>query len=168
MPSLIDIRRRIRAVKSTQQITKAMKMVAASRMRRAYDRIVNARPYSKGMRRVLTSLASRVDPALHPLLAERDVAKPGARVLAIVVSGDKGLAGSFNSNILKLAGVFIGERKAQQVELVLVGRKVRDYFRRRAVTNRGEHVGLFTRLTSRHAEEIAATAIDAFNSGQVD
>src|SRR3954468_809441 len=100
MPSLIDLRRRIRAVKSTQQITKAMKMVAASRMRRAHDRIVSARPYSAGMLRVLGSLATRVDPALHPLLAERDTAKPGARILVIVVSGDKGLAGSFNSNIV--------------------------------------------------------------------
>jgi F-type H+-transporting ATPase subunit gamma len=168
MPSLIDIRRRIRAVKSTQQITKAMKMVAASRMRRAHDRIVNARPYAKGMLRVLSSLASRVDASLHPLLAERDATRAGARVLAIVVAGDKGLAGSFNSNILKAAGAFLVEHKAQEVELLLVGRKARDYFRRRSVTSRGEHVGLFTRLTSKHAEEIAATAIEAFTAGQVD
>ena len=95
MPSTIDIRRRIRAVKSTQQITKAMKMVAASRMRRAHDRIVSARPFWKLMLRVLQSLASRVDSTAHPLLALRDLAKPGARIQLIVVSGDKGLAGSF-------------------------------------------------------------------------
>ena len=168
MPSLIDIRRRIRAVKSTQQITKAMKMVAASRMRRAHDRIVNARPYSSGMLRVLTSLADRVDSNLHPLLAERDTAKPGARIIAIVITGDKGLAGSFNSNILKAAGHFLAERKHQQVELVLVGRKGRDYYKRRPVTTRGELVGLFTRLTSQHAIDVAGPAIDAFASGQVD
>jgi len=168
MPSLIDIRRRIRAVKSTQQITKAMKMVAASRMRRAHDRILNARPYSAAMVRVLQSLASRVDPALHPLLAERDTTKPGARILAIVISGDKGLAGSFNSNILKAAAIFMVERKAQAVELLLVGRKARDYFRRRSVKPRGELVGLFTRLSPTHAEELATQATEAYISGQVD
>ncbi len=168
MPSLIDIRRRIRAVKSTQQITKAMKMVAASRMRRAHDRVVNARPYSKGLLRVLSSLASRVDSNLHPLLAERDTAKAGARIVAIVITGDKGLAGSFNSNIVKAAGHFLVERKHQQVEFVLVGRKGRDYYKRRPVTTRGELVGLFTRLTSQHAAEVAGPVIEAFASGQVD
>jgi F-type H+-transporting ATPase subunit gamma len=168
MPSLIDIRRRIRAVKSTQQITKAMKMVAASRMRRAHDRVVNARPYSKGLLRVLTSLASRVDSRLHPLLAERDTAQAAARIVAIVITGDKGLAGSFNSNILKAAGHFLVDRKHQQVEFVLVGRKGRDYYKRRPVTTRGELVGLFTRLTSQHGAEIAGPVIEAFASGQVD
>ena len=168
MPSLIDIRRRIRAVKSTQQITKAMKMVAASRMRRAYERIVNARPFSTGMLRVLHSLAGRVDPSMHPLLATPDHTRPDARVLLIVVSGDKGLAGSFNSNILKAAGAFIVDRPGQRVELELVGHKARDFFRRRGFPVRGEHVGLFTRLTSKHAEEIAWPAIDAFSAGQLD
>jgi F-type H+-transporting ATPase subunit gamma len=168
MPSLIDIRRRIRAVKSTQQITKAMKMVAASRMRRAHERVVNARPYSSGLLRVLTSLASRVDPNLHPLLAEHDTNKAGAKIVAIVISGDKGLAGSFNSNILKAAGHFLAERKHQQVELVLVGRKGRDYYKRRPVTTRGEFVGVFTRLTSQQAADIAAPVIQAYADGQVD
>ena len=107
MPSLIDIRRRIRAVKSTQQITKAMKMVAASRMRRAHERIVNARPFTKGMLRLMYSLAGRVDPSVHPLLAVRDVNAPDARILLIVVSGDKGLAGGFNSNVVKMASHFV-------------------------------------------------------------
>jgi len=168
MPSLLDIRRRVRAVKSTQQITKAMKMVAASRMRRAHDRVVSARPYSKGLLRVLTSLASRVDSNLHPLLAERDTAKAGARIVAIVITGDKGLAGSFNSNIVKAAAHFLVDRKHQQVEFVLVGRKGRDYYKRRPVTTRGELVGLFTRLTSQHAAEVAGPVIEAFASGQVD
>jgi F-type H+-transporting ATPase subunit gamma len=168
MPSLIDIRRRIRAVKSTQQITKAMKMVAASRMRRAHDRIVNARPYSTGMLRVLTSVASRVDANVHPLLAERDTTKAGARIVAIVVTGDKGLAGGFNSSILKATAHFLAQRKHQQVELVLVGRKGRDYYKRRPVTTRAELVGLFNRLTSQHATEVAGPAIEAFASGQID
>ena len=167
MPSLIDIRRRIRAVKSTQQITKAMKMVAASRMRRAHERIVNARPYSKQMLRVLHSLAGRVDPSLHPLLAQRTIG-PGARVQLIVVAGDKGLAGSFNSNIVKAAGGFLVERPGQQVELVLVGRKARDFFRRRGFPLRGEHVGIFSRLASGDARKIADAAIQDFVGGRTD
>jgi F-type H+-transporting ATPase subunit gamma len=168
MPSLIDLRRRLRGFKSTQQITKAMKMVAASRMRRAHERIINARPYSTGMLRVLTSLARRVDPGLHPLLAERDAMKPGARILTIVVTADKGLAGSFNSNILKATTHFLAERKGQQVELLLVGRKGRDHFKRRPVRSRGELVDFFTRLNSQHAKEIANPVIDAFAGDQLD
>ncbi len=168
MPSLIDIRRRIRAVKSTQQITKAMKMVAASRMRRAHERIVNARPYWKQMLRVLHSLGGRVDPSLHPLLAQRDLSRPGAHTQLIVVAGDKGLAGSFNSNIIKAAGAFIVDRPGHQVELVLVGRKSRDFFRRRGFALRGEHVGLFSRLESRHGRTIADAAIADFIEGRTD
>ena len=101
MPSLLDIRRRVRAVKSTQQITKAMKMVAASRLRRAQERIQNARPFANQMSRVLSSLASRVDPSAHPLLDERAEPKAGGRVLLIVVTADRGLCGSFNTNVIK-------------------------------------------------------------------
>jgi F-type H+-transporting ATPase subunit gamma len=168
MPSLIDIRRRIRAVKSTQQITKAMKMVAASRMRRAYERIVNTRPFSKQMLRVLHGLASRVDASSHPLLADRDVTAPGARLQLIVVSADKGLAGSFNSNVIKAAGTFIVERPGQPIELVLVGRKSRDFFRRRGFAVRSEHVGIFSKLDSSHARAIGETAIEDFTTGKVD
>src|ERR671934_1933244 len=102
MPSLIDLRRRIRAVKSTQQITKAMKMIAASRLKRAQDRIVAARPFAQRMLRVLNGLVVRVDPDAHPLLRMPDQTNP--RPLLIVVSGDRGLSGSFNSNIIKAAG----------------------------------------------------------------
>ena len=169
MPSLIDIRRRIRAVKSTQQITKAMKMVAASRMRRAYERIVHARPFSKMMLRLLHSLAARVDPGAHPLLADRDIDKPGARLLLIVVAGDKGLAGSFNSNVIKAAGGFIVERAGrQELTLTLVGRKARDFFRRRGFTVRGEHVGIFSRLESKDAHAIASAVIEDFVTDKVD
>jgi F-type H+-transporting ATPase subunit gamma len=167
MPSLIDIRRRIRAVKSTQQITKAMKMVAASRMRRAHDRIVSARPFWKQMLRILQSLATRVEPSAHPLLATRDLTRPGARIQLIVVSGDKGLAGSFNSNAIKAAAAFIVEHHAQ-IELVLVGRKGRDFFRRRGFGVRSEHVGIFTRLDSSSAFAIAKQAIDDFTTEKLD
>ena len=146
MPSLIDIRRRIRAVKSTQQITKAMKMVAASRMRRAHERIVNARPFTKSMLRLMHSLAGRVDPSVHPLLADRDVNAPDARILLIVVSADKGLAGSFNSNVIKMASHFVIDRPGRQITFRLVGRKARDFFRRRGVAIHGEHVGIFSHL----------------------
>src|SRR5438270_88981 len=106
MPSLIDLRRRVRAVKNTQQITKAMKMVAASKLRRAQERIVNARPYAVQMQRVLQSVAARVDPSIHPLLTARERAASSS-TLVIVVTGDKGLCGSFNTNAIKGAGGFI-------------------------------------------------------------
>ena len=109
MPSLLDIRRRIRAVKSTQQITKAMKMVAASRLRRAQERIQQARPFATEMRRVLNSLASRVDPSAHPLLDERRAPKAGGKALLFVITADRGLCGSFNTNVIKAAGTFITE-----------------------------------------------------------
>src|SRR3954462_10769011 len=106
MPSLIDLRRRIRAVKNTQQITKAMKMVSASKLRRAQERIMNARPFAVQMQRVLSSVAARVDASLHPLL-ERRPAGPDRRTLVIIVTGDKGLCGSFNTNIIKAGGLFV-------------------------------------------------------------
>src|SRR5262245_5902623 len=100
MPSLIDLRRRVRAVKNTQQITKAMKMVAASKLRRAQERIMNARPYAVQMHRVLSSVATRVDSSIHPLLQSRPLG-PESKIMVIVVTGDKGLCGSFNTNVIK-------------------------------------------------------------------
>src|SRR5215831_1602116 len=108
MPSLIDLRRRIRAVKNTQQITKAMKMVAASKLRRAQERVMNARPYAVQLKRVLSSAASRVDASIHPLLTVREQT-PTSKTLVIIVTGDKGLCGSFNTNIIKAAGAYITE-----------------------------------------------------------
>ena len=164
MPSLIDLRRRIRAVKSTQQITKAMKMIAASRLKRAQDRVVAARPFALRMQAVLNGLVSRVDQDLHPLLRQPE--GPDNRPLLIVVSGDRGLAGSFNSNIIKAAGQFITERgQAGQVTLSLIGRKGRDFFRRRGFDVRYEAVGIFQRLSFNDAKEIANVAIDEFTSG---
>jgi F-type H+-transporting ATPase subunit gamma len=168
MPSLLDIRRRVRAVKSTQQITKAMKMVAASRLRRAQERIQHARPFAVQMRRVLHSLASRVDPSAHPLLDERTVPKAGGRVLLIVVTADRGLCGSFNTNVIKAAGSFITETRGRQVALGLVGRRGRDFFGRRGFEVRYEQVNLFGQLKFENAREIAAAAIAAFTGEEVD
>jgi F-type H+-transporting ATPase subunit gamma len=166
MPSLIDLRRRIRAVKNTQQITKAMKMVAASKLRRAQERIMNARPYAVQMQRVLSSVAGRVDATIHPLLERRT---PGAesQTLVIIVTADKGLCGSFNTNVIKGAGGFIVEQ-SQPCTLGLVGRKGRDYFRRRGFTVFFEHVGIFQRLRFEDGQAIARAAVDAFISGRVD
>jgi F-type H+-transporting ATPase subunit gamma len=130
MPSLIDIRRRIRAVKSTQQITKAMKMVAAANLRRSQERILNARPMARQISRVLGDLASRVDPSTHPLLAqpaEGDV----HRVLMVVMTADKGMCGSFNANIIRAASNHILAHPDQAVTLGLIGRRGRDGLGRR-------------------------------------
>jgi len=166
MPSLIDLRRRVRAVKNTQQITKAMKMVAASKLRRAQERIVNARPYAVQMQRVLGSLAARVDSSLHPLLAVRE-RRPDSKTLVIVVTGDKGLCGSFNTNVVKGAGAFISE-SSQRCVLGLVGRKGRDFFARRGFEVAFEQIGLFQKLGVQHARDIGRYAIDMFINGDVD
>jgi len=166
MPSLIDLRRRIRAVKNTQQITKAMKMVAASKLRRAQERITNARPYAVQMQRVLGSVAGRVDPSIHPLLVAREL-KPDSKTLVIIVTGDKGLCGSFNTNVIKAAGAFVTQT-SQPCELGLVGRKGRDFFARRGFAVAFEETGIFQRLKFGDAQRIAAAAIEAFTSGEVD
>jgi len=164
MPSLIDLRRRIRAVKSTQQITKAMKMIAASRLKRAQDRVIAARPFAQRMLNVLNGLVANVDPESHPLL--RQPADQG-RVLLIVITADRGLCGSFNTNVTKAAGQFIvNEGRGREIALGLIGRKGRDFFRRRGFDVRYEATGIFQRLSFAHAAEIADTAIDAFTSGE--
>ena len=166
MPSLIDLRRRVKAVKNTQQITKAMKMVAASKLRRAQERIMNGRPYAQQMERVLASVAARVDASLHPLLADRE-AKADSKIMVIVVSGDKGLCGSFNTNVIKAAGTFITQSQ-NPCALGLVGRKGRDFFVRRGFAVLFEETGLFQNLRFEDARRIAQAATDAFVSGEVD
>ena len=165
MPSLLDLRRRIRAVKSTQQITKAMKMISASKLRRAQDRVVGARPFALQMQRVLNSLASRVDPSSHPLLAERGD-EGETKVLLIVITADKGLCGGFNTNIIKAASGFINNAGAP-VCLGLVGRKGRDFFKRRGFEVRVEEIGIFQRVKYSDAKRIAEAAIEEFTSGRV-
>jgi F-type H+-transporting ATPase subunit gamma len=161
MPSLIDIRRRVRAVKSTQQITKAMKMVSSSKLRRAQERILRSRPYAQHMLRVFNSLATRTETARHVLLQDQ----PGQRPLLIVITADRGLAGSFNANVIKEAARWITERPSdrdQAVALALVGRKGRDFFLRRGFDVRYEEVGLFQNVQWSHAQAIANTAIKEF------
>jgi F-type H+-transporting ATPase subunit gamma len=168
MPSLLDIRRRIRAVKSTQQITKAMKMVAASKLRRAQDRIQQARPFALQMQRVLNSLATRVDQSAHPLLDQRQEPRAGGRALLFVVTADRGLCGSFNTNVIKSSGTFITENSGRRVALGLVGRRGRDYYGRRGFDTLFERINLFAKLRFEDAQAIAATAIEAFVNGEVD
>src|SRR5687767_13518714 len=163
MPSLIDLRRRIRAVKSTQQITKAMKMIAASRLKRAQDRVVAARPFAQRMLMVLNGLVGRVEQEAHPLLR---VPEKDGRPLLVVITGDRGLSGSFNSNVIKAAGQFIvSEGRGREIALGLVGRKGRDFFRRRGFDVRYEQVGIFQRLSFNDAAELANVAIEEFTAG---
>ena len=164
MPSLIDLRRRIRAVKSTQQITKAMKMIAASRLRRAQERVVSARPFAQRMLAVLNGLVSRVEADTHPLLRMPD--QTAGRPLLIVITADRGLCGSFNSNVIKAAGQFIvNDAQGREVALGLVGRKGRDFSRRRGFDVRYEAAGIFQKLSFTDAERLANAAIEEFTSG---
>ncbi len=165
MPSLLDLRRQVRAVKSTQQITKAMKMISASKLRRAQDRVVGARPFAIHMQRVLNSVAGRVSPESHPLLAEGEAGRD-AKILLIVITADKGLCGGFNTNIVKAAGNFMSSTGGRQVTLGLVGRKGRDFFKRRGFEARFEEIGLFQKLKYADAQRIAQVAIEEFTSGR--
>ena len=167
MPSLIDLRRRIRAVKSTEQITKAMKTVAASKLRRAQDRIVGARPFAELMRRMLSGLAARGGSAAgHPLLTPPSA--PDAPILLFVVTADKGLCGSFNSALIRRAAGFAAAAAGREVALGLVGRKGRDFFTRRwaGADVRFELVNLFGDLRYAHAEAMAETAIAQYETGE--
>ena len=165
MPSLLDLRRRIRAVKSTQQITKAMKMIAASRLRKAQDHILNARPYAQQMLRVLNSVASRVDPSTHPLLTQREHT-PGSVALLFVITADRGLCGSFNTNVIKGASQFVAADPGREVALGLIGRKGRDFFRRRGFDVRYEHVNVFQRLGFPDAQAMSQSAVEEFTDGR--
>jgi len=164
MPTLLDIRRRIRSVRNTQQITRAMKMVAAARLRRAQERVFNARPYANQMLELLSSLAARTEQRDHPLLAVR----PVERVLLVLVTGDKGLCGAFNTNLIRAAQTFLDEHRDHKVSMIAVGRKGRDFFRRRDMEMTAEYAGIFTRLEFSHAQDIARRIIEMYSQGEVD
>jgi F-type H+-transporting ATPase subunit gamma len=183
MANLLDIRRRIRSVKNTRQITKAMQMVSAAKLRRAQERALAARPYAQMLTNVLKSLVTRAeisDPvsgeARHPLLIRR----PEKNVLLIVVSGEKGLAGAFNSNSLKAAARFIASKEGKNIDIISIGRKSRDYFRRRYVVAEGdaarkdaiqvvdEHVGIINRTQFGTAREIAEKVVKLYTDELVD
>ncbi len=165
MPSTIDIRRRIRSVKNTQQITKAMKMVAAAKLRRAQERIYAARPYAAGLREVLQSVVSRVDPDKHPLLAPREQER---NVLVVVVSSDKGLAGAFNANVLKATMNLIRERSWENVELLPIGRKASDFFKRRTIKMRRQAPHVMQALSLDTARELADSIVTGYLNGELD
>jgi F-type H+-transporting ATPase subunit gamma len=168
MPSLIDIRRRIRSVKNTQQITKAMKMVSAAKLRRAQERVLAARPYARTLEEMLghVALAVQGDESAqnHPLLARREE----KRVQLVLFTSDRGLAGAFNANLFKAAQAFLRQQAVPQVEIEAVGRKGRDFFRRRRFTISGEHIGLFNKPQYSHAKAIAERVMERYQTEQVD
>ena len=161
MPNLLDIRRRIKSVKNTQQITKAMKMVSAARLRRAQDRVVTARPFANKMTEVLGELAKRTSEDFHhPLL---DLRGDQRYVLALITS-DKGLCGAFNTNLTKAAQAFMRDNSDKSVELVAIGRKGRDFFRNRRATIVAEYLGLAgkDRVEFSEAQEVAQSLIQLY------
>jgi len=164
MANVRDYRRRIRSVKSTQQITRAMYLVAASKMRRAQERIVAARPYARRMLEVLSSLAARADAAKHPLLARR----PEERVVALVITADKGFCGAFNANILNRARGFLDGLAGRKVQVDIVGKKGRDWFRRRRYAVRRVEVDMFRSLGPGHARDLATALVGPFTAGEID
>ena len=186
MPNILEIRRRIRSVTNTRQITKAMKMVSAAKLRRAQDRALAARPYAQMLTNVLKSLVSRAeiyDPETgqprHPLLAQR----PEQNVLLIVVTGDKGLAGAFNTNILKAASRFLASKAGENIEIEAVGRKGRDFLKRRfppaeprdaeskdapRITIIGEHIGVLNKVEYSLAAGMADRVIERYSKGEID
>ena len=165
MANLLDIRRRIKSVKNTQQITKAMKMVSAAKLKRAQERAVSARPFAVKMAEVLTDLASQAgEDFKHPLLDARG----DERYLLVLVTADKGLAGAFNANLVKAAQAFIREHEGKAIEILAVGRKGRDFFRRRGSEIAGEYVGLTGKGRIEHAEalEIARDVMRRFTEDE--
>ena len=164
MATLRDIRRRIRSVQSTQKITRAMKLVAAAKLRRAQERIISARPYANKMAELLGNLVSGSDGAAHPLLEQRE----GPRRQIVIVTADRGLAGAFNSNVLRRAVEFIREGNTTELTLVVVGRKARDFFRRRPYTVKRDMLGFWDRLAYSHAAELADYFMQQYLGGEVD
>jgi F-type H+-transporting ATPase subunit gamma len=165
MPNLLDIRRRIKSVKNTQQITKAMKMLSAAKLKRAQDTVVAARPFAGKMIEVLGELASRTDEDFsHPLLDVRG----DERYLVVLITADKGLAGAFNTNLIKAAQAFMREHEGKSIEMLPVGRKGRDFFRRRGVPFVDEYVGLTGkgRIEYSEAVEIARNVIKRFTEDE--
>src|SRR5499433_3903685 len=167
MATLRDIQRRIRSVQSTQKITRAMKLVAAAKLRRAQERILAARPYAAKMGELLGNLviaASGRDGAQHPLLEQRE----GPRRQIVIITADKGLAGAFNSNVIRRALEFVRQSNTAEVTLVVVGRKARDFYRRRQWTIKRDLIGFWDRLAYSHASDLADYFMQQYLDGEVD
>jgi len=164
MATLLDFRRRIRSVKNTQQITRAMKFVAAARLRRAQEAAIAARPYANELSRLLRSIMTRIDEPEHPLLAKR----PEERILAIVLSGERGLAGAFNTNILRKANEFLRERRDKKLTIVPVGKKGRDSLKRAGFQFAAEYVNVLAKVEFTTAREIAGLVSDLYMQDEID
>ena len=164
MPTQLDLKRRIRSVKNTQQITRAMKFVAAARLRRAQEKAFAARPYTRALARVLHSAVVRVPEAAHPLLQRR----PEKKVLVLVVSGERGLAGAFNANVIRRTVEFLRGRPQQEVEIISLGRKSRDAMRKQPWKVLAEYVDITTKADPASAAEIAQRVSAIYESGEVD
>jgi len=166
MATLRDIQRRIRSVQSTQKITRAMKLVAAAKLRRAQERIISARPYATKMAELLGNLVSGQgsEGVAHPLLEQRE----GPRRQIVIITADKGLAGAFNSNIIRRSLEFVRTSNATEVTLVVVGRKARDFYRRRQFTIKRDMIGFWDKLAYSHAQELADYFMAQYLEGEVD
>jgi F-type H+-transporting ATPase subunit gamma len=165
MPTLLDFRRRIRSVKNTQQITRAMKFIAAARLRRAQETAVSLRPYAAGIREILRSAMSRIEnPEQFPMLAHR----PEEKILVLVTSGERGLAGAFNANVLRQAFDFLREKSDKSVEVITIAKKGRDAFRKRSWKIVGEYVDVTSKADLGKAREIAAEVMKIYESGGAD
>jgi F-type H+-transporting ATPase subunit gamma len=164
MPTLLDFRRRIRSVKNTQQITRAMKFVSAARLRRAQEAAIAARPYARELARMLRSIMSRIDEPQHPLLAKRAEEK----ILAIVLTGERGLAGAFNSNILRKANEFFRANKGKKISALPVGKKGRDSLKKAGFNIIAEYVNVLARVDFATAREISALVTDLYAKEEID
>ena len=164
MPTLLDFRRRIRSVKNTQQITRAMKFVAAARLRRAQESALAARPYATELARMLRSIMARIDEPQHPLLFKR----PEERILAIVLSGERGLAGAFNTNILRKANEFLRQSKNKKLSVLPVGKKGRDTLKRAGFTFAAEYVNVLAKVEFATAREIAGLVSELYAKDEID
>lgn len=164
MANIRDIRRRITSAKNIQQITRAMKFVSAARLRKAQERVIAARPYARQMVAVLNSLATRVPEQAHPLLATRGEEK----IELVVITADRGLCGAYNTNIIRQALNFLVKNTEKQVELNILGKRGRDFFRRRSYTVRHEAIGVLAKPTFADAAAIAKDLIEEFIKGEKD
>jgi F-type H+-transporting ATPase subunit gamma len=164
MPTLLDFRRRIRSVKSTQQITRAMKFVAAAKLRRAQEGVFAARPYAREILRVLRSAAARMETPVHPLLERR----PEERILAVVLTGDRALAGAFNTNVLRRWAEFQQQHAEKKLQVMVVGKKGRDTLRKRGWKFAAEYLNVSSNVEFSRAKEIAARIAELYANDEVD
>ncbi len=164
MATLLDFRRRIRSVKSTQQITRAMKFVAAAKLRRAQEGVFAARPYAREILRVLRSAAARMESTAHPLLERR----PEERILVVVLTGDRSLAGAFNSNVIRRATIFLRENSSKKIQVIPIGKKGRSALKRAGLSFAGEYINVSGNVDFAIAKEIAGKIAELYSKREVD